>query len=97
LERSLPLPSKAKYNSSSSRSRRLASVPLLFFSSRQTGLFGPLLAGSAVVSLVVFSHAFVSIWCFLAAILALYLCVILHNLPVESESPAQPPTPTIAA
>ncbi len=68
-------------------------LPLLHFGGHGPRRFGLLLAGATLVSFLVFSYAFVSVWCFMAAILALYLCSILHNLPVGSASPAQSSSP----
>jgi hypothetical protein len=56
-------------------------LPMLFIGRGGPRMFGWLLGGSALVSFVLFSYAFVSVWCFMAAILALYLCAVLHNLP----------------
>ena len=63
-------------------------VPFAFGTQPQFRLFGILLGTSAVVSQVVFAHAFVSVWCFFAAFLSLYLCVIFDAVcvPVEEAS-----------
>jgi hypothetical protein len=68
-------------------------VPFLLYADRGPRVFGLLFGGAAVFSHFVFPHAFVSVWCFMAAILALYLCAILHNLPVGSASSARPHSP----
>lgn len=49
-------------------------VPFLLCSDRRFLMFGCLLAASALVTHWVFTYAFVSVWCFFAALLALYLC-----------------------
>jgi hypothetical protein len=43
-------------------------------SNRKSGAFGGLLAASVVVSQGLFAYAFVSVWCFFAALLSLLLC-----------------------
>jgi hypothetical protein len=48
--------------------------------SRSFVIFGTLLAASALLSHLVFAYAFVSVWCFCAALLALYLCWIFRTL-----------------
>jgi hypothetical protein len=58
-------------------------VPVGICTNRQGFTFGLLLAASAVVSHFVFAHAFVSVWCFFAALLTLYLCLVFHRLPVS--------------
>jgi hypothetical protein len=54
-------------------------------------LFGPLpvalLLGSAVAAAVAFNYAFVSVWCFFAAALTGYLCVLFHRLPARAPAP----------
>jgi hypothetical protein len=37
--------------------------------------------GSAVVAAVVFHYAFISVWCFFAAVLTTYLCVVFYRVP----------------
>lgn len=48
---------------------------------RRFTAFCVLLAVSAAVSLIVFRHAFVSVWCFFAAILSAQLCYSFSRLP----------------
>jgi hypothetical protein len=43
---------------------------------RSLRILGVLLAGSLLVSLVLFAHAFISVWCFFAAVVSGYLCVV---------------------
>jgi len=59
-------------------------LPLVVWSERQGLTFGLLLAASAMVSHFIFAHAFVSVWCFFAAVLALYLCLVFYRLPAAS-------------
>lgn len=68
-------------------------VPFVLYADRGPRIIGLLFGASGLFSHFVFSYAFVSVWCFMAAILALYLCAILHNLPVGSASPARPESP----
>lgn len=55
-------------------------LPFAFCSDRQGLTFGLVLAASALTSHLVFSYAFVSVWCFFAALLALYLCVVFYRM-----------------
>lgn len=56
-------------------------LPLTIGSDRRGMAFGVLLAASALVSHFAFAYAFVSVWCFFAALLALYLCHFFWRLP----------------
>jgi hypothetical protein len=47
-------------------------------------LSGLALAASFLVSAYAFWYAFTSVWCFFAAILALFLCYVFYQLPVRS-------------
>jgi len=55
-------------------------VPLLFSSHRHIRIFGGLVAASMVLASVLYGYAFVSVWCFFAAVLSLYLVVMLRKL-----------------
>jgi hypothetical protein len=52
-------------------------LPMILTSGQSPMLrwFGLLFAGSALVSHLIFSYAFASVWCFFAAALSFYLCV----------------------
>ena len=53
-------------------------VAALFLSpSRQILTFGGLIATALLVALLFFAHAFISIWCFFAAVLSAYIVIIL--------------------
>jgi hypothetical protein len=60
----------------------MGGVPLLACSDSRARIFGALLGLSAVASRVLFAYAFASVWCFFAALLALYLCVAMARVPV---------------
>ena len=45
---------------------------------------GELLDKSALIAAVIFHYAFVSVWCFFAAVLAAYLVVFFYRLPAAS-------------
>jgi hypothetical protein len=47
-----------------------------------------LLLGSVVVTAIVFDYAFISVWCFFAAVLTGYLCVWLRRFPARAVAPA---------
>lgn len=56
---------------------------------------GLVLGGSALVAAVLFHYAFVSVWCFFAAVLASYLVYVFYRLPLPqvnavATAPAQP-------
>ena len=60
----------------------IVAAPLLFSSVTALQRLGFLLLASIIVSSLLFSYAFVSIWCFFAAIISLYIVVIInHRLP----------------
>lgn len=56
-------------------------LPMAFSSESLGKVPGIVFAASAVVSALVFSFAFVSVWCFFAALLSAYLCWMLCTLP----------------
>lgn len=66
----------------------LASIaaPMLLSSNTWGRIPGLILALSALFSAIVFHYAFVSVWCFFAAVLAGYLCWVFYQL----EHPAEP-------
>ncbi len=57
---------------------------------------GLVLGASALIAALVFNYAFVSVWCFFAAVLAVYLCVVFYRLPRPAALTIQP-APTQAA
>jgi len=59
----------------------LVVLPLIVCSDWQVKRFGVLLAAAAVVSQLVFAYAFASVWCFFAALQAVYLCLAFRQLP----------------
>ncbi len=58
--------------------------PFLVISDVRLKLFGYLLLVSALLSEVVFRYAFVSVWCFFAALLSLYIGWVVYRLPKQS-------------
>jgi hypothetical protein len=58
-------------------------VPLLFSSQRQIRIFGALIAASTVPASLAWGFAFVSVWCFFAAVLSLYLVYMIRRLAEE--------------
>jgi hypothetical protein len=56
-------------------------VSFLITGNSPVRIFGFLLTAAALVSELVFWYAFTSVWCFLAAGLALFLCVVFAKLP----------------
>ena len=57
----------------------IVSVPLLLSSVPSVRRFGVLVLVSVILSAVFFAYAFVSIWCFFAALLSLYVIVVLRE------------------
>lgn len=61
-------------------------VPLLFSSRRQIRIFGVLLVLSMALASEIRNAAFVSVWCFFAALLSLYIVHMIRQLVAESKS-----------
>lgn len=57
----------------------LVAVPLVLSSEHQVRTFGVIILSSVVASALVFEYAFVSIWCFFAALISVYILWILHR------------------
>lgn len=53
-------------------------VPLLFSSLRHLRIFGVMVAGSMLLASELYGHAYVSVWCFFAAVLSLYVLVMIR-------------------
>jgi hypothetical protein len=52
-------------------------VPLLVASDRYIRIFGIIIATSVAISTVFFGYAFISIWCYFAAVLSFYILVMI--------------------
>jgi hypothetical protein len=65
-------------------------VPLFLSSNLDLNIWGILLAASAVISVLVFKYAFVSVWCFFAALLSIYLVRIILKAQSASINQAAP-------
>lgn len=63
----------------------LVVVPLLTSSIRPVRVFGVIVLASVIVSALAFEYAFVSIWCFFAALLSLYIVYMMYRLPFDGE------------
>jgi hypothetical protein len=61
-------------------------VPLLFSSHRLIQIFGVLIVLSVVLASEAYSYAYVSVWCFFAAVLSLYIVYMIRHLVAESKS-----------
>jgi hypothetical protein len=70
---SIPLPASALY-------ALIVLVPLLFSSQRHLRNFGGLVALSMVLASLAYGYAFVSVWCFFAAVIALYLVYMIRDV-----------------
>lgn len=69
---SIPIPASALYG-------LIVLVPLLFSSHLHFRIFGVLTALSVVLASLSYGYAFVSVWCFFAAVLSLYLAFIVYR------------------
>jgi hypothetical protein len=61
-------------------------VPLLLSSHKQIRIFGVLVALSMLLASETYSAAYVSVWCFFAAVLSLYLVYMIRHFVAESKS-----------
>ena len=61
-------------------------MPLLFSSHRLIRIFGALVALSMALASAAYNAAFISVWCFFAAVLSLYLVYMIRCLVAESKS-----------
>ena len=61
-------------------------VPLLFSSHRLIRIFGGLVALSMLLASEAYGYAYVSVWCFFAAVLSLYLVYMIRHLVAVRES-----------
>ena len=57
----------------------LVVVPLLLSGNRYIRLFGLIIMVSVLFSAVVYKYAFVSVWCFFAAVLSAYIVYVIHR------------------
>jgi hypothetical protein len=70
-------------------------VPLLIGSDRLVRYCGLLLLASAVVALLAFDHAYISVWCFFAALLSPYIVYMLHRQAREQANASAGPDPSL--
>ena len=61
-------------------------VPLLLASDRYIRIFGVILAISVAISTVFFSYAFISIWCYFAAVLSFYILIMILHLTKKTQN-----------
>lgn len=61
-------------------------VPLLFSSYRQIRIFGGLVGLSMALASAAYGYAYVSVWCFFAAVLSLYIVYMIRHLAAEAKS-----------
>lgn len=67
-------------------------VPLLFSSHRLIRIFGGLAALSMMLTSAAYGYAYVSVWCFFAAVLSLYLVYIIRHLVAAGQDGHTVPT-----
>jgi hypothetical protein len=65
-------------------------LPPMFGSENWGRIPALVLGASAAIAALVFDYAFVSVWCFFAAVLAIYLCVVFYRLPRPATLTIQP-------
>ncbi len=65
-------------------------IPPMFCSENWGRIPGLVLGASALIAALVFNYAFVSVWCFFAAVLAAYLCVVFYRLPRPATATTRP-------
>ena len=53
-------------------------------------LLGAAVVVSAVVTFVLFTYAFASVWCFFAAVLSLYVGRVVHRIPARTALDVRP-------
>lgn len=63
----------------------LVATPLVLSSDRSLRTFGAVVLASVIVSALAFEYAFVSIWCFFAAVLSLYIAWMLRRRPADPD------------
>ena len=67
-------------------------VPLFFSSHRLIRIFGGLVALSMVLASAAYGYAYVSVWCFFAAVLSLYLVYMIRHLVAAGQGGHTVPT-----
>jgi hypothetical protein len=65
-------------------------VPMLFGQRLFGWVPGAVILASVILAGALFNYAFISVWCFFAAVLTTYTCVLFYRLP-----PMQPPARTV--
>ncbi len=65
-------------------------VPLLISSNQRVNFLGSLISLSVIITYIMFSHAFISVWCFFAAVLSLYLLYTTQKLARFNSRQIQP-------
>jgi hypothetical protein len=61
-------------------------IPLLFISDRYIRIFGAFIAASVVIATIYFGYAFISIWCYFAAVLSTYILFMLLYISKQNNS-----------
>lgn len=63
----------------------MGGAPLIACTDRRARNFGLMLGGAALVTRLAYAHAFPSVWCFFAAVLAVYLSLALRQSPAKTK------------
>lgn len=61
-------------------------IPLLFVTDRCIRIFGAFIAASVVIATVYFGYAFISIWCYFAAVLSIYILLMVFYITSQNKS-----------
>jgi hypothetical protein len=67
-------------------------LPPLLASETWGRIPGLVLGASALLAVLVFDYAFVSVWCFFAAVMSVYCCVVFYRLPAPGAAPLEATT-----
>jgi hypothetical protein len=59
----------------------LVTIPLLISRERKLWILSVSIFASALISHLVYWHAFLSVWCFIAAWLSMHICYVIYRLP----------------
>lgn len=61
-------------------------LALLFSTVKMVRIFGVIILLSVIAGFLFFAYAFTSIWCFLAAILSIYILIVVRRIPANNET-----------
>jgi hypothetical protein len=59
-------------------------LPMVFSTASLGRVPGLALGVAALVAIILYEYAFVSVWCFFAAVMSIYCCVLFYRLPAPT-------------